>query len=97
MGIGFSMFLVALGAILTFALDFKVVGVDIQVIGWILIASGAAGLVLTMVVADPLRHRYSNTTLSRGAVPLGQPAGSVTRTSLTSRSGARSHDSRTHP
>ena len=79
MGIAFSIFLVALGAILTFALDFKVVGVDVQVIGWILMAAGVAGLVLTMVVADPLRHRYSSTTLSSGSSPLGQSAGSLSR------------------
>jgi hypothetical protein len=54
MGIGFSIFLLALGAILTFALDFTVAGVDISIIGWILMAAGVIGLVLTMVVLAPM-------------------------------------------
>jgi hypothetical protein len=57
MGIGFSIFLLALGAILTFALHFSVAGVDISIIGWILMAAGLIGLVLTMVVLAPRRHR----------------------------------------
>ena len=57
MGIGFSIFLLALGAILAFALDFTVVGVDISIIGWILMAAGVIGLILTMVVLAPRRRR----------------------------------------
>ncbi|MBG6134067.1 hypothetical protein IW245_000261 [Longispora fulva] len=34
-----------MGAILAFAVDFQVVGIDIRVIGWILMAAGAAGLI----------------------------------------------------
>jgi len=53
MAIGFSIFLLAVGAILTFAVHATVAGIDIRVVGVILIAAGALGLVLTMVVFAP--------------------------------------------
>ena len=43
MGIGASIFLIALGAILAFALNVDLGGIDIQVIGWILLLAGDAG------------------------------------------------------
>ena len=46
MGIGASIFLLALGAILTFAVDWKLAGLDIHVVGWVLMAAGAVGLIL---------------------------------------------------
>ena len=50
MGIGVSVFLLALGAILTFAVEASVSGLDIKVVGIILMVSGAIGLLLTMLV-----------------------------------------------
>jgi len=50
MGIGVSIFLLAIGAILTFAVDASVSGLDIDVVGIILMISGAIGLLLTMLV-----------------------------------------------
>ncbi|MER6594769.1 DUF6458 family protein [Micromonospora purpureochromogenes] len=50
MGIGTSIFLLAAGAILTFALDASVGGVDLDVIGWILMAAGLLGLIMTTLV-----------------------------------------------
>ncbi len=52
MGIGVSIFLLALGAILAFAVNATVNGLDIQVIGIILMACGALGLLLTMLVLN---------------------------------------------
>ncbi|MFP5335402.1 MAG: DUF6458 family protein, partial [Actinomycetes bacterium] len=40
MGIGASIFLIALGLILALAVEFEVGGLDIQVIGWILVIVG---------------------------------------------------------
>jgi len=57
MGIGFSAFLLAAGAILAFAVDATVAGLDIQVVGIVLMAAGAVGLVLTLVVFAPRRRR----------------------------------------
>lgn len=50
MGIGASVFLIALGAILAFAVDFELAGLDIKVIGIILMIAGAIGLALTMLM-----------------------------------------------
>jgi hypothetical protein len=50
MGIGGSIALIALGAILTFALDVRVGWLDLDVVGWILMVAGAIGLILTMTV-----------------------------------------------
>ena len=49
MGLGFSIFLIALGAILAFAVNYEIASVDIQVIGWILLVVGLIGVVLSMV------------------------------------------------
>ena len=49
MGIGVSIFLVALGAILAFAVNAEVSGLDVQTVGWILLAVGVIGLVLSMI------------------------------------------------
>jgi hypothetical protein len=79
MGIGFSIFLLAVGAILAFAVHATVAGVDIHVVGWILMAAGALGLVLTMIVLAPRRRR---TVTETAAVASGGPSlGSTTVTS----------------
>jgi len=46
MGIGLSIFLIALGAILTFAVDWTVGGLNLDAVGWVLMAAGVAGLIL---------------------------------------------------
>ncbi len=50
MGIGASIFLIAIGAILTFALDVSLGGLNLDVVGWILMAAGALGLVMTALI-----------------------------------------------
>lgn len=50
MGIGASITLLAIGAILTFAVNATVSGLDIDVIGIILMACGGLGLLLTLLV-----------------------------------------------
>jgi hypothetical protein len=49
MGIGVSILLIAAGAILAFAVNKEVSGVDIQTIGWILLIVGIVGAVLSMI------------------------------------------------
>ncbi len=49
MGIGASLFLIAVGAILAFAVEFTVSGIEIQTIGVILLVVGIIGLVLSML------------------------------------------------
>ncbi|MFC0528611.1 DUF6458 family protein [Phytohabitans kaempferiae] len=50
MGIGASVFLIALGAILAFAVNASVGGLDLDVVGWILMGAGLLGLVVTMMI-----------------------------------------------
>jgi hypothetical protein len=50
MGIGASITLLAIGAILAFAVNTTISGLDINVVGIILITCGALGLLLTLVV-----------------------------------------------
>jgi hypothetical protein len=48
-GIGASLFLVAIGAILAWAVEAEVAGIDIQTIGVILLVVGILGLILSML------------------------------------------------
>jgi hypothetical protein len=56
MGIGASIFLVAVGAILRFAVVDDVKGVDVGVVGLILMIAGALGLALTMFLLGSRRN-----------------------------------------
>jgi hypothetical protein len=50
MGIGTSIFLIAAGAILRYAVDFDVTGVEIHTVGLILMIVGIMGLVISLAV-----------------------------------------------
>lgn len=56
MGIGASVFLMAVGAILAFAVNAEVSGLDINIIGYILILAGIVGLIMTLLVFAPRRR-----------------------------------------
>jgi hypothetical protein len=49
MGIGVSIFLIAVGLILALAVNVTTSGVDIDTIGWILVVVGAVGLLLSLI------------------------------------------------
>jgi hypothetical protein len=49
MGLGVGIFLTAIGAILAFAVNTSVSGIEIRTIGWILMIVGIAGVVLSMI------------------------------------------------
>jgi hypothetical protein len=49
MGIGVGVLLIVVGAILTFAVDAAVAGLDLDVVGWILMLAGVGWLVLFVV------------------------------------------------
>lgn len=68
MGIGASIFLLAVGAILAFAVNAQVAGIDINVIGWILMAAGVIGLLMTLIVFAPRRRRR---VVEQTGVPYG--------------------------
>ena len=68
MRIGASLFLIAVGAILKFAVTRRVSGIDLTTVGVILMVVGALGLVLTLVLMTARRrtdviHRSDGTTL----------------------------------
>lgn len=56
MGIGVSVFLLAIGAILTFATDVSVSGLDLDVVGIVLMVVGLIGLLMTLLVWGPRRR-----------------------------------------
>ena len=62
MGIGASIFMLAVGAIITFAFNIRVGWLDLDVVGWVLMAAGALGLLLTMTIFGPRRRRIVSTT-----------------------------------
>jgi hypothetical protein len=53
MGIGVSIFLLAVGAILTFAVETEVGGVNIDTVGIILMVVGGIGLLVTLLIWGP--------------------------------------------
>jgi hypothetical protein len=57
MGIGTSIFLIAVGAILYFAVDATVSGLEIQTVGVILMICGALGLVISLFLLSSYRSR----------------------------------------
>ncbi|RYV51660.1 DUF6458 family protein [Pengzhenrongella frigida] len=79
MGIGFSIFLLAVGGILAFAVETTVAGIDVQIIGWILMAAGVLGLVLTMVLLTPRRQRAATQPAATN-LPAGTTRRTVTET-----------------
>jgi len=50
MGIGVSIFLVAVGAVLAFAVNFRTSGLDISTVGVILMIVGSLGFVASLVM-----------------------------------------------
>jgi hypothetical protein len=48
-GIGASLLLIAAGAILAFAVTADVRAVDIQIVGWVLMAAGGLGLLVSLL------------------------------------------------
>ncbi|HZD87209.1 MAG TPA: DUF6458 family protein [Gaiellaceae bacterium] len=50
MGVATSLVVLAGGAILAFAVDITTSGVDLQIVGWILMATGALGLVISIAM-----------------------------------------------
>jgi hypothetical protein len=66
MGIGTSLFLIAVGAILRWAVADSVDGVDLQTIGLILLIVGVIGLIITFLYENMWRNRAG--VADRGAV-----------------------------
>ena len=66
MGIGGSIFLIVVGAILAFAVQVSLGWLDLNIVGWVMMLAGAVGLILTLwfwqsrrrtIVAAPMDGR----------------------------------------
>lgn len=62
MGIGVSVFLLAVGGVLAFAVSDRVSGVDLSVVGWVLMGAGAIGLAVALIFANQ-RSRTTHTSV----------------------------------
>ncbi|MET1051577.1 MAG: DUF6458 family protein [Mycetocola sp.] len=67
MSIGLGIFLLAVGAILTFAVNVTVEWIDLDLIGWILMGAGL--VVIIIGIALMTRKRRSVTTTRTGVDP----------------------------
>jgi beta-lactamase regulating signal transducer with metallopeptidase domain len=65
MTIGTSIFLIAVGAILKYAVTATVAGVDIETVGVILMVAGVVGLVIGLFLMISARERRGDVTERR--------------------------------
>jgi hypothetical protein len=70
MGIGTSIFLIALGAILRYAVTASVSGIEVQTVGTILLVVGIVGLLISLLWATLWADRATRreTVVDRGPV-----------------------------
>lgn len=59
MTIGVGIFLLALGAILAFAVTDRISGIDLTAVGYILMGAAALGMVLSVILSNSRRRRQS--------------------------------------
>lgn len=92
MKIGLSIFLLAVGAVLAFAVHVAVAGVDLRAVGWILMAVGLLGLILSMIVFTPRRSREITETRTTGVAGTGPTVTTTRETGQSSVSQTSSTD-----
>lgn len=90
MGTGVSIFLIAVGAILAFAVDAQAQGVDLDAIGVILMLVGTLGLLFSLVLWDEWRPNsrrrdYVDNNVIVTEDPLVVEEGPVVRRSVSRR------------
>jgi hypothetical protein len=69
MGIGTSIFLIAAGAILYFAVNAEVSGLEISTIGLILMLCGVLGLIISLFMLNTARRATTERTVVRDREP----------------------------
>lgn len=62
MGIGGSIFLIAVGAIIAFGLHVQLGWLSLSIVGWVLMLAGVVGLILTVWFWNGRRRRVVATT-----------------------------------
>lgn len=75
MSIGFGIFLIALGAILSFAVSDALPGINLEMIGYILMAAGLVTALVSVIMTNRNRTVVARrtTTYDDGTDPLGRP------------------------
>ena len=73
MGIGVSVFLIALGLILALAVNVHVPGIDLHMVGWILTLVGVVGLVWTVVIWNRARAAVEAPVVRQRSTLEGRP------------------------
>ena len=68
MGIGIGILLIAIGAVLKFAVHVRSGGIDLPTVGVILMAAGALGILIDLLIFMPRRARYRRETVQRPVV-----------------------------
>jgi hypothetical protein len=68
-GIGASIFMLAVGAIIAFALHVHVGFLDLRVVGWVLMAAGAVGLIMTLTIFGSRRRTVVTSTTAPPVAP----------------------------
>ena len=81
MGIGVSIFLIAVGAILAFALNIQLDWVNLDLVGYLLMGAGVIVFLVGIILAA--RKRQSVTTVQSGVDPATGATVSERRTSVT--------------
>jgi Na+/proline symporter len=64
MGLGVGIFLIAVGAILAFAVKATVSGLDLVMIGWILMGAGVLVMLLSALIFMPRTRRARSTAVT---------------------------------
>lgn len=74
MALGTSIFLIALGAVLSFALDRDVISVvNVNIVGYILMAVGILGLIMSLVINNQRRSTSHRTIVDDRRYPEDPP------------------------
>jgi hypothetical protein len=69
MGIGTSLFLIAIGAILYFAVNADISGLEISTVGLILMVVGVIGLLISLFMLSSARRATADRTVVRDREP----------------------------
>ncbi len=64
MGIGLGIFLIVVGAVLTFGVKAQVSGLDLHMIGWIIMGGGLLVILLSLLVFMPRTRRARSTAVT---------------------------------
>lgn len=93
MGIGVSIFLLAVGAILAFAVELEASGIDINAVGVILMVVGVIGLAASLLLWDRLGFGgYRRTGVSRDVEVVDEPVVATRRGVVRERRVIRDQD-----